>query len=228
MVDKVPTPLQESILAALIFDEKASPTIAAQISPDYFDETYREIAEKTLAYRRKYGRCPGIAHLDDLFDRALADRRSRTYQILTNLSAIAPEINRDYVIARTQRFVQEQNLKAALVAGASRWEQGGEEVATDIEAIFYKALKTRTTTVDAGTRLSDTTKALKFLDRVDTGGIPFGISVLDDFKLALRPKEMTLYIGGKGTGKTWAAVHVGKQALITRKRVLRITNEVSE
>ena len=232
MPDVPSTSLQESILATLIFDDKAATSIALQVTPAYFDEGYREIAEKVLAYRRKYGRVPGRTHLDDLFDKSLQgnNRQSRTTRLLMDLAGIAPELNGEYVAARTQQYVWEQQIKAALVEGSSRWEQGGEEVASDIAGILHKALKFRGETLDAGTFLNDAKRALSFLDR-DTGGkgLSFGIKELERAKIRLQPKEMTLYIAGKGTGKTWACVHVGRQAIQAgNKRVLHITNEVSE
>lgn len=229
MTDTAPTSLQESILAVLVFDERAGAAVAAQVLPQHFDESYREIAEKVLAYRRKYGRGPGRAHLDDLFDKRLQDnnRPSRVRRLLMDLAGIAPELNAEYVLARTQRFVREQQLKAALVEGNSRWEQGGDDVAVDLEGILHKALKHRATSLDAGTFLGNE-RALRFLDRDDSWGISYGISQLDDIKLSMRPKEMTLYIGGKGTGKTWACVNVGKQGIKAGRKVLHITNEMSE
>ncbi len=231
MTDVPSTSLQESILAALIFDEKAGAAIAAQITPAHFDETYREIAERVLEYRRKYGRGPGVAHLDDLFDKRLQEnnRPSRTRRLLTDLVSLASELNGDYVVARTQTFVREQQLKGALVEANARWEQGGEALAPEIEGILHTALKFRSQTLDAGTFFSASDHSLRFLDRKPTDGISFGIDELDDINLALHPKEMTLYIGPKGTGKTWAAVHIGKQAVhVAHKRVVHITCEVSE
>ena len=201
-----------------------------QVTPALFDESYREIAEKTLAYRRKYSRGPGRAHLDDLFDASpqANNRQSRERRLLIDLATLAPELNSEYVLSRTQTFVREQLLKAALVAGNSRWEQGGEEVSKDIEGIFHKALKHRATSLDAGIFFGDQSRSLAFLDRDESWGISYGVRQLDQLRLSMRPKEMTLYIAGKGTGKTWAAVHMGKQALNVRKRVLHITNEVSK
>lgn len=230
MTDQFPTSLQESILAALIFDDRAGAAIALQVTPALFDDSYREIAEKTLAYRRKYGRGPGRAHLDDLFDARLQDnnRPSRVRRLLIDLAALAPELNSDYIVSRTQHFVREQQLKTALVAGNSRWEQGGDEVAQDIEAIFHKALKYRAQGMDAGTFLGDQKRALRFMDRDDSWGIPYGVTQLNQMHMSMRPKELTLYIGSKSSGKSWAAIHMGKQALAARKKVLHITCEMSE
>jgi hypothetical protein len=200
MVDVLPPSLQESILAALIFDERAGAAIAAQVTPRYFDETYHEIAERVLEYRRKYGRGPGVAHLDDLFDKQLQEnnRPSRVRRLLTSLAGLAPEINADYVVSRTQHYVREQQLKAALVEANARWEQGGEARTSDIEGILHAALRFRAHTLDAGTFLNDIDKSLRFLDRTTEDGVSFGIKEFDQARLALHAKEMTLYIAPKG------------------------------
>src|SRR6266566_196140 len=114
MNDTAPRPLQESILAALIFDDRAGAAIAAQVIPAYFDDSYRVIAERILVYRRKYGKAPGGAHLDDLFDKHLFDQKSHTRQLLMDLAGLSRSINPDYVLSRTNQFVREQNIKAAL------------------------------------------------------------------------------------------------------------------
>lgn len=230
MTDLLTPSLQESILAILIFEERAGAIIAAQVSPKYFDETFREIAERVLDYRRKYGRGPGLIHLDDLFDKKLGDnnRPTRTRRMLTQLAALSTELNVDYIVSQTQTFIREQQIKTALVAANARWEQGGEKVAPDIEGILHNALRFRTQTLDAGTFFNELNKSLRFFDRSQDDGVPFGIDELDRVKLALRPKELTLYIGPKGTGKSMMAVHIGKQAFKARKRIVHISCEMSE
>lgn len=226
--DEIPTSLQESILAALLFNEKAGTAVAAQVVPGLFDETYREIAEKALAYRRRYNRPPGLTHLDDLFGKLLSPGRApRLRRLVFDLAELAEGLNGDYVVARTQEFVREQKLKAALVEANSRYEQGGEGRAEEVENILSSALRYRTTTLGAGTFLNDTSRSLKFFDRNATG-ISFGIPVFDQMGLVLAPKEQTLLIAPKGGGKSWACVHVGVQGLLERHRVLHISNEMDE
>src|SRR5258708_3823455 len=133
--DEIPPSLQESILAALLFDERAGTAIAAQITPELFDESYREIAERALGYRRRYGRAPGLTHLDDLFGRLLTPGRApRLRRLVFELAELAEGINGDYVVARTQEFIREQHIKSSLIEANSRYEQGGDNRADDVEA----------------------------------------------------------------------------------------------
>jgi len=227
--DNLPPSLQESILAALVFDEKSGAAIAAQVLPKHFDDTYRTIAERVLEYRRKYGRPPGRAHLDDLFGKVLQEgRMPRLRRLLFGLSELAEGLNGEYVVGQTQTFVRGQQLKAALIEANARYEQGGEGLAPDIERIFSSALRHRTQTLDAGTFLNDTARSLRFMEYGATPGYSLGIPELDRIGIALIPKEMLLYIAPKGTGKSWLAVHAGKQALLQRAKVLHISLEMNE
>ena len=229
MSDTAPKPLQESILAALIFDDRAGAALAAQVRSEHFDESYRVIAERVLAYRGKYGKAPGRAHLDDLFDKHLFDQKSRTRQLLMDLAGLSRSLNADYILSRANQFVREQNIKTALVASNSRWEQGGDDVAPSIESILYKALRYKAETFDAGVQLNDVDRVLRFLDRGASDGIPLGIPELDHRGIMLRSGEMTLYVGGKGTGKSWACVHCTKQAVkLGDKNVLHVSCEMDE
>lgn len=226
--DDLPPSLQESILAALLFDEKSGAAIAAQVTPALFDEGYREIAERALAYRRRYRRAPGRAHLDDLFGQLLQPGRApRLRRLVFDLAELGEGINGEFVVARTQEFIRDQRFKAALVQANSRYEQGGEDRANDIEAIFSKAVRFRAQTLEAGTFLNDTSRSLKFFER-STSGISLGIPLLDTMGLMLRPGEQILYIGPKGSGKSWMCVNVGANALKQGYRVLHVSLEMYE
>lgn len=224
----LPPSLQESILAALVYDERAGAAIAAQVSTNHFDDTYRDIAVRVLDYRRRYGRGPGRSHLDDLFGKALAGGRTpRLRRLLFDLAALADGLNGDYVISRTQEFIREQTLKGALQEAAARYEQGGDNVATDIETILSRSLRQRTESLDAGTFLNDPSRAFKFLD-AQADGIKLGIEALDNTGFRLAPREQLLYIAPKASGKTWLCVHVGAQGLLQTQKVLHLSLEWPE
>jgi hypothetical protein len=227
-IEEVPPSLQESILAALTFDDRYGAVIAGQVTASFFDEGYREIAEKVLDYRRKFRKAPGKTHLDDLFGRLLERGRApRLRRMVFDLAELAHDINGEFLVARTEDFVRQQKYKSALVQANSRFEQGGEGLANDIEGIFTSAIRSRSTTMDAGTFLSDRKRAFKFFERSDNG-ISLGIKALDDLGVVLVPKEQLLYIAPKGTGKTWCCVQVGAAGLLQNKRVLHVSLEMQE
>lgn len=134
--------LQESILATLIFDDQWGGLISEQVKAVHFDEVYRPIAEKVLAYRRKFKKPPGRTHLDDLLIDILGkgDRSNRTKRVLVGLSQMEKDLNGEYVSGQLRTFLRKQQLKAALLGAAERFDQGGEDIISDLETILRDAL----------------------------------------------------------------------------------------
>lgn len=226
--EELPVSLQESVLAAILYDDKTGAAIAAQVTPGLFDETYREIAERALSYRRKYQKAPGVAHLDDLFGKLLSvGRAPRLRRLVFDLAELSGGINGPYVLNSIQDFIRGQKIKEALIQSNARYEQGGDDWFKDVEANWSRAMRFRTNTMDAGTFLNDTKKTLKFFDR-DESGVSLGVKELDQLGVKLRAKRMMLYLSPKGTGKSWTCVHVGVQSLMQGEKPLHLALEMDE
>lgn len=227
----LPNSLQEAVLAVLAFDQKHGALISAQVQPEHFDGAYNDVATAVLAYRKRYNKAPGRAHLENLFSRAkVAPSDPKTHalrRMLFNLATQAEGINAEYVASRTQDFVRAQNLKSALLAANERYMQGGDELVDEVEQILYGALKSKQTTLDAGTFLNDTTKAFAFLNRLEDF-CSLGIPELDRLEIGLIPKQLLLYIAPKSTGKSWFSVHAGRQGLLQKQKVLHVSLEMDE
>lgn len=227
--DSLPPSLQESLLALLAFNDQHGTAVAAQVRPEHFDAPYQEIATKLLGYRREQGRAPGHAHLDDLFGWALerGDRAPRLRKLLVGINDLSRGLNGEYVAKRVQDFIRKQTLKSAIMRASELYQSGGDDHVAQVEQVLYSALRTRQQGLSPGTRLSDIAKSLRFLEykAVD---FPLGIPALDNINLGACLKQLFLYIGAKGTGKTWFCVHMGKQGLLHRAKVLHITNEFAE
>lgn len=232
-MNELPTPLQETILATLCFNEKYGAAIAAQVIPEHFDGPYRDVATRVLAYRNKYGRAPGPVHLDDLFAEILTKasdhKAERLRRILLGLGELRDGLNARYAAEQVELFVRRQVLiegimSASDVIGRNR---ESEDNILEAERIIYEALNRAPTTMDGGLSLEDTMRGLSFLDK-DRASLPLGIPQLDKLDAGPTKKQMLLYIAPKGSGKTWFCIHCGKQGLLHNERVLHITNEVSE
>src|ERR1035437_5657173 len=193
--------LQEAILAVLAFDAKHGALIATQVAPEHFSGQYHEIAGPVLEYRKKYGKPPGHAHLEHIFSRSKLDptdrRTAALRRTLVNLSTQAEALNAEYIVSRVQDFVRSQKLISALLAANDRAVQGGEGMATDVEGILHTALRYRQTTLDAGTFLNNTDRALDFLNRHEEF-YSLGIPQLDRISIGPAPKQLLLYIAPKG------------------------------
>jgi hypothetical protein len=224
--DALPPSLQESILAALVFDDRWGALIAAQVEPRHFDDTYRQIATTILQYRQEYSRPPGRSHLDDMFGKAVIEGRSpRLRRLLFGLSALTEGLNAEYVANRAQEFIRRQTLKGAILEASALYQSGGlEPDVTQVEAVLDRALRTRSETFDAGIFMNDPKRAMEVLD-TPTVGTPLGIKELDHLDLYMTRKELLLFLAAKGEGKTWFAVHCGKQGLVDGQWVLHISLE---
>ncbi len=229
--EKLTESLQESLLAVLAFDDKHGALVAAQVVPENFDGLYHEIATAVLAYRKRYSKPPGRVHLEDLFSRAKlnpSDRKTHALRrTLVNLAAQAEAINAEYVVTRTQDFIRAQKLKTALLEANERYLQGGDDFVSEVETILHGALRYRQTTLDAGTFLNEIEKSALFQQRSES---TYALNIPELDKLGIGPtaKQLLLYIAPKNTGKSWWCVHVGRQALLQKARVLHITLEMSE
>lgn len=223
--------LQESILAVLAFNQEHGGLVAAQVTPESFDGVYNEIAAPVLAYRRKYNKPPGLAHLESLFSRAKLDPSDRRTHVLRkalfNLSTLAEAVNGEYIANQTQSHVRSQKLKTALLQANERYLQGGDDAVVEVEGILHSALRFRQQTLDAGTFLTDYVQALRFTRR-NEDFISLGIPQLDRVGLGIAPKQMLQYIAVKGSGKSWFCVHCGRQALLQKQKVLHVSLEMDE
>ena len=231
MAEQLTESLQEALLAVLAFDQKHGALIAAQVNPENFDGLYHEIASAVFSYRKRYNKPPGRAHLEDLFARAKLDPGDRkTHALrrtLINLAAQAENVNAEYVVSRAQDFVRSQKLKTALLEANERYMQGGDDAVSEVENILHGALRFRQTTLDAGTFLNQVDKSSVFQSREDSTYL-LNIPELDRYGIGPTPKRMLLYIAPKNTGKSWFCVHVGRQCLLQKARVLHVTLEMGE
>lgn len=231
MSERLTESLQESVLAVLAFNDKFGGLIASQVTPEHFDGVYSQIAAPVIAYRKQYQKAPGDTHLESLFAREKldpSDRKTQTLRrTLTALGAFAETVNAEYVANRTQEFVRAQKLKTALLAANERYAQGGDNAVPEVEGILSSALKFRESTMDAGSRLSNLSKALEFTQSREDF-YPLGVPQLDSLGVGMYPKQLLLYLAGKGTGKTWFVVNCGRQAVLNKQKVLHVSLEMDE
>lgn len=228
MAETLPTPLQESILTLLAFDDKHGSLVAVQVTPDHFDEPYQEIAKRILQYRQTYSRPPGFAHLDDIFADLIkhksSERMSLTKSILLDMGQTAPSLNPQYLSDRVALFIRQQHVGNALVQATERFMAGGDDVLEQTEEIMLKALAFRAETMSAGLFFTDWKQGLHILSE-PREFYRLGIPQFDRRGIGPSPGEVLLYIAPKGSGKSWFCHHVGKMALLQRARVAHISLE---
>jgi hypothetical protein len=94
-----------------------------RIDPTLFEGDYRVIAERVCAYRKKYAKAPGNAHLNDLFDDIITGThaKSKPYQRIiddTVQLAAFSTFNPAFVRDQLNEFHRSQGLKARIVKAA--------------------------------------------------------------------------------------------------------------
>lgn len=230
MPDVLPSTLQEAVLALLCFDDRFGALAAAQVQPAHFDDRYRALVSAVLRYRNKYSRAPGKAQLTDLVHAAARSDKGEALQdlrrIARTLAVEAEGLNAEYVASRVGDFIRQQFLQSALIEAGDRFTQGGDGFVDDVERILHQALRFRAETLDAGLMLNEA-RALDFLNR-ERNSYRLDIKELDRLEIGPAPKQLVLYIAPKGSGKSWFCVHVGRQAIKHRLRVLHVTLEMDE
>lgn len=220
--------LQENILVLMCFDGEALPVLANSVPVDLFDSSiYREIATQALNYYHEFKK-PINEHLPDVMEDTLNGKDKKKGDLykdtLRNLYDFKDDINSEYVLKQLSHFNRGQNLKLGLKEAVTLM---ASDKVDEAEVALEKYRKKDIELFDPGIRLNDPTKSLRFLTKNEVF-FPMGIDALDSLGICPAPKEMLMFVGSAGTGKTWALIHAGKSILLQRKKVLHITLEMSE
>lgn len=222
-------PLQESVICLLATNSKQGRIAAGLLKPDSFDDSFRDIATRILAYHRKHKKAPGVEHLDDVFDDIIANakhKKQRAYsRMLEGIIANAEGLNSDYVLSRINEFSRRQSLKAAVIEASERYQAGGDDLVANVESILTKALRFKEQDMDAGVFLSDQKRAFEFLNK-RAESWRTGIDAFDRINLGPTRGKMLLLIAPKGSGKSWWCVDAGKRMLVQGAKVVHITLEM--
>src|SRR5882672_48319 len=103
MVDRIPTQLQESLLALLVFDDKRGGLVRTAVHLRQWDEVYRQLAERIYAYIDQYHIAPKdhvpelVVDLLESGDQATADRCLR---LLDLLKQVKDTLNPEFVVTQ--------------------------------------------------------------------------------------------------------------------------------
>lgn len=220
---------QENILAILAHSDKYGKIVAQSVDPALFEGDYRTIAERCVEYWRENQTAPKV-HTHDLFTDYLETqhKRSSTYRsILNDMARLAEDVNGDYVIRNLSQFTRLQKLKDAIIQAAERINQPTPATIPQVEEILGNILRARDFQFDAGMRLRDIDRLINYLG-VQYSEFDTGIAEFDDHNIVPHRTGVMLFLGGKGRGKTWWLVNLGKRAILRRKKVVHISLEMGE
>lgn len=222
--------LQENLITLLCYDNEQGKVVANMINIELMEGDYRMIAERAIDYWRKYEIAPAD-HSADMFGDILSDKHNRRgntiRRLLRNMIALSETINTKYVMNQLRDFTRLQRFKSALVESAEKINQTEQMALPEVEEIWNTLLRTREVDFNAGMRLNEISRVLARLQQADTE-FSTGIAELDRRHFVPERGKLMLFGGAAGRGKTWYLVHVGKRALLDRKKVVHISCEIDE
>lgn len=230
MTPRLNTALQENLLALLAHNNEAGKIIVSMVDPTMFEGDYKIIAERAVDYWKRYNAAPK-EHTADLLSDIINDKTNRKAgafrRILSAMYDIAPTINTTYTIDQCRAFVRLRVMESSLMEAAETLASQRELGIKEVEEIYYNVLRVRDVQFEPGIRLSDYNHVLTYMERIE-GEFKLGIKPLDERRIA--PMRGTLFalLAVSGRGKTWGAVHVGKAAVLQRKKVLHLSLEMGQ
>jgi|SRR5215469_171018 len=230
--DRLSGPLQESLLTALAYRGKEASIITSLLGVEHFESPYRDIVSRIIDYRVRNGEPPGVGHIDDLFDDILGDSNHKKYattnRILVSMRELADHLNCGYVVSRVRDFARRQTLKSGILAASERWQEGGDTVVEDVEAILNDTLKDKPNNIDIGTHFTDIDRVFAYQEVEAHNYVQTHIPQLDRYEAVPRCGELMMFIAPPKRGKSWFCHHIGRASVIQGCKTLHITLENSE
>lgn len=221
-------PIQESLLALLIFDETHGGVVARTLSPDVFDGDYADIARKVGNYWATYNKPPKM-QVDDIFADIFTEKTGRdvTYgDLFVYLMQMYEEgINAQFLLDTIHKFDRFQSLKRLLIESAEVARSMGEASLEQIDRALDDYRRKQVNNASTTLSLLDPEPILRY---VQARSVEFdlGIKELDSGYISPARGHLMLLLGTSGVGKSWGLIHVARRALLRRKRVLYVTLEM--
>ena len=217
-------------MVLLAHDAERAPIIRNTIDVGLFGGSYRAIAAATYAYIDRYKKPPGD-HLADILDDKINSKNPREAElyadIISSIHDAHKGINATYVMTQLGTFARRQALRTVAIDLTKALQRDTEASLEEADQLIRKAQGKALDLFDPGTRLSNKSKALDFLD-IQQSSFPTGVAELDRRGFGPTRKEMWMLVANTKGGKTWALIHLAKMALVHHLKVLHITLEMSE
>lgn len=222
--------LQENLITLLCYNNEQGKIVSNALNIELLEGDYRMIAERAVDYWRKYNEAPA-EHTADMFGDILGDKHNRRGNTirrhLRNMIALADNLNTKYVMDQLRDFTRLQRFKQTIVESAEKLNNIQHAALPEVEELWDKLLRTREVDFQAGMRLTDIAPVLARLQSLQSE-FRCGISEFDRRHFVPARGKLLLFGGAAGRGKTWFLVHVGKHALMDRKKVVHLSGEIDE
>lgn len=230
MADTLNHALQENLITLLCYNDEQGKIVSNVLNIELMEGDYRMIAERAIDYWRKYKAAPGD-HTADMFGDILGDKHNRRgntiRRLLRNMISLSENLNTVYVMDQLRNFTRLQRFKQTIVDSAEKLNNIQEAALPEVEELWDKLLRTREVDFQSGIRLNEIGRVLAHLQQLQAE-FRTGIKELDRRHFIPQRGKLMLFGGAAGRGKTWYLVHIGKHALMDRKKVVHLTGEIDE
>jgi replicative DNA helicase len=166
-----------------------------------------------------------------LFADIIEDKHNRRGPTLRRhiraMISLAESINTKYVMQQLRDHHRLQRFKSAIVEAAELINKKAHMALGEIEDIWQKLLRTREIDFISGMRLNEMDKVLQRLAEL-ASEFRCGITELDRRGIVPARGKLMMIGGAAGRGKTWGLIHIGKQAILNRQKVVHISCEIDE
>lgn len=222
--------LSENVLTILCLDRDHGRLVASMIDAELFDsDVHQLLARRALDYWQMHNRPPGKNHAGDLVAEVIDDPRHPHHRVMKDmlLGMIAlydGDLNTAYVLDQLRNFLRLQEFRRAVMESSEILSSRQHLALSEVEEMWGRILRARQIDFDPGLRLGD---FQVMIDWMEKRSVEFSTGVVTLNKAGVVPARgsVVLYLGAKGSGKSWFLVDVGKRAWRDGKRVVHITLE---
>lgn len=223
--------LQENLLTLACYHDQEAKLVRNAVPPELYGGPYKIIAARVYDFIDRFKRAPKdhIADLlSDKLDNKENKREANLYaDILDGIRGMSPSLNKPYVLSQLETFIKRQSLRSIAVELTKELQRDTEDGLEKAEHLLSQARTNQLSVFDPGLRLSDTKRALRFLD-LQEQSFPIGIPEFDRRGFGPTRKELWMLIASTGMGKTWGLIQLVKMALLQRLKVVHVSLEMGE
>lgn len=224
--DVLPDALQENVLTLVASSDKYAQLVMLNVEIDLYSTVYaRTIAKACYSYVHQYGK-PPRDHLPDLLTEALAQKEDGPFikRYLVNIATLRDSgFNEEFVVNQLDKFTRFMRVKKTAADLVQALDQNNMGSADKIISSYSKMPLSG---FDRGITLKEV-GAMLVAGKIHSTTLPLGIKPLDEAELGPAKQELHLFMAPPKRGKTWFLLHLCKQGLLNRHRVVYVTLEMS-
>ena len=224
--------LEQLILKNLIENDEYLRKVLPFLKSEYFDGTEKTILDEIVSFSEEYNTRPSqnsllISIKDKKNLRSEEVEKSEDY--LDEIGRINKEVNTEWLIDKTEKFVQEKAIYNAVLQSIGILDNKDKSLEKGaIPKILSDALAVSFDSSVGHDYLENSDDRYEFYHKHEER-IPFDLDFFNKItKGGLPNKTLNIALAGTGVGKSLFMCHVAASSLVLGKNVLYITLEMAE